>query len=83
MSFDIFNIGTGKGNTVLEIVNTFEEVSGVKLNYRIGERRSGDIEKIYADVTKSSETLGWKTEKSLKDSLTDSWNWQKTLKQDI
>lgn len=83
LSFDIFNIGTGKGNTVLEIVNTFEEVSGVKLNYRIGERRSGDIEKIYADVTKSSETLGWKTEKSLKDSLTDSWNWQKTLKQDV
>ncbi|KYG83980.1 UDP-glucose 4-epimerase [Roseivirga seohaensis] len=83
LSFDIFNIGTGKGNTVLEIVNTFEEVSGVKLNYRIGERRGGDIEKIYADVTKSSETLGWKTEKSLKDSLTDSWNWQKTLKQDV
>ena len=83
LSFDIFNIGTGKGNTVLEIVNTFEEVSGVKLNYRIGERRSGDIEKIYADVTKSSETLGWKTEKSLKDSLKDSWNWQKTLKQDV
>ncbi|WP_421977790.1 UDP-glucose 4-epimerase GalE [Roseivirga seohaensis] len=83
LSFDIFNIGTGKGNTVLEIVNTFEEVSGVKLNYRIGERRSGDIEKIYADVTKSSETLGWKTKKSLKDSLNDSWNWQKTLKQDV
>ena len=83
LSFDIFNIGTGKGNTVLEIVNTFEEVSGVKLNYRIGERRSGDIEKIYADVTKSSETLGWKTEKSLKDSLKDSWNWQKTLMKDI
>lgn len=83
LSFDIFNIGTGKGNTVLEIVNTFEEVSGVKLNYRIGERRSGDIEKIYADVTKSSETLGWKTEKSLKDSLKDSWNWQKTLKKDV
>ncbi|KYG76216.1 UDP-glucose 4-epimerase [Roseivirga ehrenbergii] len=83
LSFDIFNIGTGKGNTVLEIVNTFEEISGVKLNYRIGERRSGDIEKIYADVTKSSETLGWKTEKSLKDSLKDSWNWQKTLKKDI
>ena len=82
LSFDIFNIGTGKGNTVLEMVNTFEEISGVKLNYKIGPRRSGDIEKIYADVTKSSETLGWQTEKSLKDSLKDSWNWQKTLKKD-
>ena len=79
LTFDIFNIGTGKGNTVLEIVNTFEEVSGLKLNYKIGERRSGDIEKIYADVSKSSEDLDWKTEKSLKESLIDSWNWQKTL----
>ena len=83
LSFDIFNIGTGKGNTVLEMVNTFEEVSGVKLNYKVGERRNGDIEKIYADVTKSTETLGWQTEKSLKDSLKDSWNWQKTLTKDI
>ncbi|KYG82583.1 UDP-glucose 4-epimerase GalE [Roseivirga echinicomitans] len=83
LSFDIFNIGTGRGNTVLEMVNTFEEVSGVKLNYKVGERRNGDIEKIYADVTKSTETLGWQTEKSLKDSLKDSWNWQKTLTKDI
>ena len=80
LSFDIFNIGTGSGNTVLEIINTFEEVTHLKLNYTIGKRRSGDIEKIYADVNKSSEELGWKTEKSLKQSLIDSWNWQKTLK---
>tara|TARA_R110001592_G_scaffold359315_1_gene665506 strand:+ start:931 stop:1950 length:1020 start_codon:yes stop_codon:yes gene_type:complete len=83
LSFDIFNIGTGMGNTVLEMVNTFEEVSGVKLNYKVGERRNGDIEKIYADVTKSTEILGWQTEKSLKDSLKDSWNWQLTLKKGV
>lgn len=83
LSFDIFNIGTGHGNTVLEIVNTFEEVSGTKLNYKIGDRRSGDIEKIYADVTKSTKVLGWKTEKSLRDSLQDSWNWQLTLKKEV
>ncbi|MGW8122606.1 UDP-glucose 4-epimerase GalE [Roseivirga echinicomitans] len=83
LSFDIFNIGTGNGNTVLEMVNTFEEVSGTKLNYKIGERRSGDIEKIYADVTKSTKILGWKTEKSLRDSLKDSWNWQLTLKKEV
>jgi UDP-glucose 4-epimerase len=80
ISFDIFNLGTGNGNTVLEIVNSFEKVSGVKLNYKIGERRSGDIEKVYADVTKSSEGLGWKTEKTLDESLLDSWNWQLRLK---
>lgn len=78
-SFDIFNLGTGRGNTVLEIINTFEAVSGQKLNYRIGERRSGDIEKVYADVTKSANELGWKTEKTLSESLSDSWNWQLKL----
>jgi UDP-glucose 4-epimerase len=80
ISFDIFNLGTGNGNTVLEIVNSFEKVTGVKLNYRIGERRSGDIEKVYADVTKSSSVLGWKTENPLDASLGDSWNWQLRLK---
>jgi len=79
VSFDIFNLGTGNGNTVLEIVNSFEKVTGVKLNYKIGARRSGDIEKVYADVTKSSEGLGWKTEKTLDESLLDSWNWQLRL----
>ena len=83
LSFNIFNIGTGHGNTVLEIVNTFEEVSGTKLKYKIGDKRSGDIEKIYADVTKSTKILGWKTEKSLRDSLQDSWNWQLTLKKEV
>lgn len=80
IAFDIFNLGTGNGNTVLEIVNSFEKVTGVKLNYKIGARRSGDIEKVYADVTKSSEGLGWKTEKTLDESLLDSWNWQLRLK---
>uniref|UniRef100_UPI0040489882 UDP-glucose 4-epimerase GalE n=1 Tax=Roseivirga sp. TaxID=1964215 RepID=UPI0040489882 len=79
VSFDIFNLGTGNGNTVFEIVNSFEKVTGVKLNYKIGARRSGDIEKVYADVTKSSKTLGWVTAKTLDESLLDSWNWQLRL----
>lgn len=79
VAFDIFNLGTGNGNTVLEIVNSFEKVTGVKLNYKIGARRSGDIEKVYADVTKSSKTLGWVTAKTLEESLLDSWNWQLRL----
>lgn len=77
---EVFNIGTGNGNSVLEIVNVFETVSQQKLNYKIGARRSGDIEKIYADVQKSKDKLGWQCEFSLKDALTDAWRWQMNLK---
>ncbi len=77
--YDVFNIGTGSGNTVLEIINTFEEVNGVKLNYSIGPRRAGDIEQIYATVDKANQVLNWRTEKTLADSLRDAWNWQKKL----
>lgn len=79
LTYDIFNLGTGRGNTVLEIIKTFESVSESPLNYKIGPRRSGDIEKVYADVTKSTEQLNWKTEKALEESLRDSWNWQQKL----
>ncbi len=71
-----FNIGTGKGNTVLEAIRLFEEVNNLMLNYEITERRLGDIEKIYADTTKASEVLGWSAELDLKDALRDSWNWE-------
>lgn len=77
--YDIFNVGTGGGNSVLEVVKTFEKVSGEKLNYVIGKRREGDIEKIYANVDKANRLLDWKAEISLEKSLEDSWRWQQAL----
>ncbi|HEY9117474.1 MAG TPA: UDP-glucose 4-epimerase GalE [Roseivirga sp.] len=77
--FDVINIGTGRGNTVLEVINTFEETTGVKLNYEIGSRRAGDVEKVYAQVDKSTKILNWKTKYSLQDSMRDAWNWQKKV----
>jgi len=74
---EIFNIGTGKGNSVLEIVKTFEKVTGIKLNYTITDRRPGDIEKIWANVNLAEKELKWKTEKSIADALLSAWNWEK------
>lgn len=75
------NIGTGQGNSVLELIAAFEKVSEQKLNFSIGKRRGGDVEAVYADAKKSKELLGWKAEMSLEQSLLDAWNWQKTLDQ--
>ncbi len=74
---EVFNLGTGKGNSVLEIVKTFEKVTGIKLNYKIVDRRPGDIEKIWADVHYAEKELAWKTEKSLGEALLSAWNWEK------
>ena len=76
---ETFNVGTGHGNSVLEVVHTFEEASSQKLNYAIGPRRPGDVPAIYADATKAAEVLGFKTETSLRDSLASAWKWQQTL----
>lgn len=76
---ETFNVGTGHGNSVLEVVKTFEQASGQKLNYSIGPRRAGDVPAIYADATKSAEVLGFKTETSLYDSLASAWKWQEAL----
>ena len=76
---ETFNVGTGHGNTVLEVVKAFEQASGQKLNYSIGPRRPGDVPAIYADATKAAQVLGFKTETSLADSLASSWKWQQTL----
>ncbi|MDH5397152.1 MAG: UDP-glucose 4-epimerase GalE [Cyclobacteriaceae bacterium] len=78
--YDIFNVGVGRGYTVLEVINAFEKVTGNKLNYSIGDRRTGDIEKIYADTTKSEQVLGWHAKLTLEDALKDAWQWQQTLK---
>ncbi len=76
---ETFNVGTGHGNTVLEVVQTFEKASGQKLNYSIGPRRPGDVPAIYADATKAADVLGFKTTTSLFDSLASAWKWQVAL----
>lgn len=78
--YDVFNVGTGNGNTVLEVINTFEKVNDLKLNYEIGPRRAGDVIKIWADTQKINSVLGWQPSYSLEDSMRDSWNWEKGLK---
>lgn len=75
------NIGTGKGTSVLEIINTFEKVNNVKVPYIIGPRRDGDIASCYASCAKAESLLGWKAELSLEQSLEDAWRWQQNLNQ--
>lgn len=75
----VLNVGTGKGSSVIEVVNTFEKVCDVKLNYRFGSRREGDLPIMYADNSLISSQLGWKPKFSLADSLKDAWNWEKKL----
>jgi UDP-glucose 4-epimerase len=74
---EAFNLGTGKGHSVLDVVRAFEKVSGVKIPYIITGRRAGDVAVCYADPSKSQKILGWKAEKSLEDMCRDAWNWQK------
>ena len=73
---EVFNLGTGTGYSVLDMVNTFRQVNQVALPYKIVERRPGDIATCYADPAKSAQILGWKAEKTLADMCRDSWNWQ-------
>jgi UDP-glucose 4-epimerase len=75
-SFEVYNVGTGKGTSVLEVINVFQEVSGVKLRYFFDERRPGDIVSAYADTTKANRVLGWKSRLTLKDALTSAWAWE-------
>lgn len=77
---EVFNIGTGRGNSVLEVVRTFEEVSGAKVPYVIGPRRPGDVAQVFADTTRSHTVLAWRATLSLADALRDAWNWQVSLK---
>ena len=77
---DVFNVGTGKGNSVLELINTFEECTGVKLPYKIVGRRAGDIEQVWGNVDKANKVLGWKAEHTLAEALSSAWKWQKELR---
>ncbi|MBT8286396.1 MAG: UDP-glucose 4-epimerase GalE [Bacteroidia bacterium] len=79
-NYDVFNLGTGRGNSVLEVIKAFESVTNQKLNYKITKRRSGDIVQAYADTTKANDVLGWKAEMSLETALLHSWQWQQHLK---
>lgn len=79
-SYEVFNLGTGNGSTILEVIQAFEGINQVKLPYRIGTRRAGDVIKIYADNTKSKEILGWQPTTPLAESLKNAWNWQQKLK---
>ena len=75
---DVFNLGTGCGYSVLDMVRAFEAANSVPVPYVIAPRRPGDLATCYADPAKSAEVLGWKAEKNLQDMCRDSWNWQRT-----
>ena len=74
---EVFNLGTGTGYSVLDLVNTFQRVNDIQIPYAIVDRRPGDVARCYADATKARELLGWKAEKTLEDMCRDAWNWQK------
>jgi len=80
-NFEFFNVGTGTGTTVLEVIKAFEKVSEKPLNYKIVARRAGDITAAYADTTLANSALNWKTEKNLEEALASAWQWQLQLQQ--
>lgn len=79
--FEIFNLGTGNGVSVLEIIETFEKVNGIKVPYEIVARRPGDVEQVWADTTFANNELGWKAQATLDETLISAWEWQKKLSQ--
>ncbi len=79
-NYEVFNLGTGKGSSVLEVIQSFERVSGKKLNYKIVDRRPGDVVQAYADTTKANEVLGWKAKSTLDDALRSAWEWEKIIR---
>ena len=79
-AFEVFNIGTGKGTSVLEVIKAFEKVTNQSLNYKIVDRRVGDIIEAYADISLANNELKWKAELNLEDALASAWKWQLSLK---
>jgi len=79
-NYEVFNLGTGKGSSVLEVIQSFEKVSGKKLNYKIVDRREGDITAAYADTSHANHVLGWKTELSLDDAMKSAWKWEQKVR---
>ena len=78
---EIFNLGTGIGLSVLELISVFEKVSGKSLNYKIAPRREGDIEKIWAQADKANNVLGWKAQETIEDTMASAWKWQQKLRE--
>jgi UDP-glucose 4-epimerase len=78
--YEVFNLGTGQGVSVLEAIKSFERVSGIKLKYKITDRRAGDIEKIWADPSFANRELGWKTLSSLDEAMKTAWEWEKAVR---
>jgi len=78
---EIFNLGTGNGLSVLELIHIFEKVSGVKLNYKIVGRRAGDIVKIWAEPSKANNVLGWTAKETIEDTMSSAWKWQQKLRE--
>lgn len=79
-NYEVFNLGTGKGVSVLEAIKSFERVSGIKLKYKITGRRAGDIEKIWADPSFANKELGWKTLSTLDEAMKTAWDWEKNIR---
>ncbi len=79
-NYEVFNLGTGKGVSVMEIIESFEKATGIKVNYEIVDRREGDIEKVWADTKYANDELGWKAETSLEDTLRSAWEWEKKVR---
>jgi UDP-glucose 4-epimerase len=79
-SFEVFNLGTGQGASVLDVVKGFEKATGQKLNYSMAPRRAGDVEQIYADASYAEKELNWKAEKSLEETLSSAWEWEKRIR---
>jgi len=79
-NYETFNLGTGTGSSVLEVIKSFERVSGLKLNYKIADRRAGDIIAAYADTNKANNILGWKTQLTLDDAMTSAWKWEQNIR---
>ena len=75
----MFNLGTGRGVSVLELVHTFEKVTGVNLNYQVVGRRPGDAEQIWADTAYANSELGWKAQSTLEETIKSAWDWEKSL----
>ena len=78
-SYEVFNLGTGEGSSVLEVIQTFEKVTGQSLNYKIVERREGDVVAAYAETSKAKNELAWKASLSLEDALRSAWKWEQQL----
>ena len=79
---EVFNLGTGRGLSVLELINEFEAATGVKLNYKIVGRRAGDIVKVWANPERANKVLGWSADTPIRDVLASAWKWQQKLRED-